>query len=252
MKKIKDSNEEYHAHKSISASGLKTIHLQSVYHFLNQKFKFSPAMNFGSAVHEVLLEDNTNKIVTLPELNLRTKAGKEERDLILKENKDKIVISQDENENIRKILTNYRKHNLALKLLSSLNEREVSYYGEINSIPVRIRADGIKLNEYIIDIKTCQDASPKAFRSAIYRYAYHLQATFYCEGLGYDPRTFRFIAIENKYPFNIAVYTMSEDMIERGKEAWRLAFNKWKDYIEKNIISSYSWDDINNDGSLIL
>ena len=45
---------------------------------------------------------------------------------------------------------------------------------------------------------------------------------------------------------------MSEDMIERGKEAWRLAFNKWKDYIEKNIISSYSWDDINNDGSLII
>jgi hypothetical protein len=252
MKKVKDSNKEYHAHKSISASGLKTIFLQSVYHHLNKKFKYSPAMNFGSAVHEVLLEDNTDNIVTLPELNLRTKAGREERDLIVEKNKNKIVITQNENENIRTILYNYRKHNLALKLLGELNEKEVSYYGKIDSIPVRIRPDGIKLSDYIIDIKTCQDASPKGFRSAIYRYAYHLQAVFYSEGLGYDPKKFRFIAIENQYPFNIAIYSMSEDMIERGKEAWRLAFSKWQDYINKNIISSYNWDDINNDGSLIL
>ena len=44
MKVIKDSNEQYHSHSSISASGLKTIYKKSVYHLLNQKFKETPAM----------------------------------------------------------------------------------------------------------------------------------------------------------------------------------------------------------------
>lgn len=209
-------------------------------------------MNFGSAVHEVLLEDNTDNILTLPELNLRTKAGREERDLIIKKNKNKIVITQKENDDIQKILNNYRKHNLALKLLSELDEKEISYYGRIDSIPVRVRPDGIKLNDYIIDIKTCQDASPKGFRTAVYKYAYHLQATFYSEALGYDSKKFRFIAIENNHPFNIAVYKMSDNMIEQGKEAWRLAFEKWKEYKFHNIIGSYSWNNISDDGSLII
>ena len=35
MKKIKDSNEEYHSHNSISASGLKTIYKKSINHYFN-------------------------------------------------------------------------------------------------------------------------------------------------------------------------------------------------------------------------
>ena len=39
MKIIKDTNEVYHSHNSISASGLKEIYKKSVFHFLNRKFK---------------------------------------------------------------------------------------------------------------------------------------------------------------------------------------------------------------------
>ena len=31
-----------------------------------------------------------------------------------------------------------------------------------------------KENDFVMDIKTCQDASPTAFRKAIYYYSYHL------------------------------------------------------------------------------
>jgi hypothetical protein len=44
MKVIKDSNDQYHSHDSISASGLKTIYKKSVYHLINQQFKETPAM----------------------------------------------------------------------------------------------------------------------------------------------------------------------------------------------------------------
>ena len=251
MKKKQDTNEEYHAHDSISASGLKTIYIKSVYHYLNQETYTSPAMNFGSAVHEALLENSIDNIYTLPELNLRTKVGREERDLLIKENKNKIIISQTENENLRRILHNYRKNSLAMDLLSGLKAKELSHYGTIEGIPVRIRPDGMNKKQ-IIDIKTCQDASPRAFRSAIYTYAYNLQGCFYSEALGYDPAKFRFIAIENKYPFSIEVYGMSDDMIYYGKEAWRTAFAQWKLYVNENKILGYVWDEVNKDGSLIV
>ena len=253
MQKIKDSNEQYHSHDSISASGLKTIYKKSVFHHLNQKPFTSTSMNFGSAVHSVLLEDSTDELATLPEdLNLKTIKGREAKQKFIKDNPDKIVITYKENNNIQKIIKNYRQNDLAMEILFSLTEKEISYYGTIDNIDCRIRPDGIKENDFIMDIKTCQDASPTAFRKAIYYYAYHLQACFYSEALGFKPENFRFIAIENQHPFSVVVYSMSDDMIESGKLAWRTAFKQWKKYKQTGVATQYTWDNKNNDGSLIL
>ena len=256
MIKKKDSNTEYHSHDSISASGLKTIYKKSVFHYLNKdKYVSTPAMNFGSAVHSVLLEPEKKEIMTLPKnLNLRTKKDREYKRQLTEDNKDKIIVSADEKESLDQIIQNTMNNKLANKLLFTLDEIEHSYYGTYKDVPVRIRPDGIKKSRYIIDIKTCQDASPRAFRSAIYNYAYHLQACFYSEMLGYNDihNQFRFIAIENKYPYDVAVYSLSDDLIEKGKQAWRLAFKSWQDYIINNKIQGFHWEHINEDGSHIL
>ena len=66
MIKKQDSNDVYHSHDSISASGLKTIYKKSVYHYLNkEQFKSSPSMKFGSAVHSALLEPEKKEIIAL-------------------------------------------------------------------------------------------------------------------------------------------------------------------------------------------
>ena len=251
MKRIKDTNDEYHSHKSISASGLKTIYKKSVYHHLNSIFKMTDAMNFGSAVHSALLEDS-NDIAVLPEFNARTKEGKKIKQDFFDNNKGKIIIKQEEQEAIEKIKKNFNGHSLAKSLVQRLTETEVSYYGTIDKVPVRVRPDGIKDNDYIIDIKTTSDASPRFFKSQVYNFAYHLQACFYSEALGYDPAKFRFITIENKYPYTVEVFAMSEDMIEYGRDAWRIAFNSWKEYLETNNVGSFYWEQFNKDGSLIL
>ena len=137
-------------------------------------------------------------------------------------------------------------------MVQRLTETEVSYYGNIDNIDVRVRPDGIKENDYIIDIKTSMDASPRFFKSSIYNFAYHLQACFYSEALGYDPAKFRFITIENKYPYTVEVFSMSEDMIEYGRNAWRIAFDVWKEYLETDNMRGFYWEQFNKDGSLIL
>ena len=208
-------------------------------------------MNFGSAVHSALLEDS-NDIAVLPEFNARTKEGKKIKQDFFDNNKGKIIIKQEEQEAIEKIKKNFNGHSLAKSLVQRLTETEVSYYGTIDKVPVRVRPDGIKDNDYIIDIKTTMDASPRYFKSQVYNFAYHLQACFYSEALGYDPAKFRFITIENKYPYTVEVFAMSEDMIEYGRDAWRIAFNSWKEYLETNNVGSFYWEQFNKDGSLIL
>jgi len=254
MIKKQDSNDVYHSHDSISASGLKTIYKKSVYHYLNkEQFKSSPSMNFGSAVHSALLEPEKKEIIALPQnLNLRTKKDRAFKNKMIEDNHDKIIISYEEKKHLEQIVDNVSRNTLASKLLNQLDEIEYSYYGTIDGIDVRVRPDGIKRNRHIIDIKTCVDASPIAFKSAIYNYAYHLQACFYSEALGYDPSSFRFIAIENKYPFDVAVYSLSNDLIDKGKLAWRIAFDAWSCYIKDNKVSGFNWEDVNEDGSLIV
>lgn len=259
MEKKKDSNEEYHSHNSISASGLKTIYKQSVNHYLKSSFKATDAMNFGSAVHSAILEDSED-IAVLPELNLskdykypwNTKEGKKIKEQFLEDNKGKIIITQEEQKAIQKIQNNFNNHSLAKRLVQRLTESEVSYYGTIDDVEVRVRPDGIKEDDYIIDIKTSNDASPRAFRNSVYNFAYHLQACFYSEALGYEPAKFRFITIENKYPYTVEVFAMSSDMIEYGKNAWRVALANWKEYLETNNTGGFYWEDFNKDGSLVL
>ena len=257
MIRTKDTNSEYHdGNDAISASGLKAIYQKSVFHFLNQKpFVSSPSMNFGSAVHSHILEPELDEILVLPEdTNLRLKAHREKKEKLERENSDKIIITYKDKQSLDKIVENIKSNKLAMNLINNITEAEYSYYGEYQGVNVKIRPDGIKQDRYILDIKTCQDASPKAFRSAVYKYAYHLQACFYSEMLGYSDikNQFKFIAIENQHPFDVAVYSLSDDLIEKGKMAWRQSFNNWKNYKEKNLISGYYWEDINEDGSYIL
>ena len=58
--------------------------------------------------------------------------------------------------------------------------------------------------------------------------------------LGYDPASFRFIAIENRYPFDVAVYSLSDDLINKGKLAWRIAFDFGKNILIKNTFQVFT------------
>jgi hypothetical protein len=252
MEKKRDTNKEYHSSESISASGLKIIYKQSVYHYLNQKPFSSKSMNFGNAVHSAILENDLEDIVVMKKLDLRSNENKIIQKEFLKDNKDKIILNEEEFEGLEKIIENVSKNKRAKNLLKELDEVEHSYYGEIDDVEVRIRPDGVKYNSHILDLKTTSDVSPMAFKRQIYNLSYHLQACFYSESLGYSCKNFRFLVIGNKDPYDVEIYSMGETMIESGKMAWRSAFDQWKNYLKTGKSKGFIWDNINQDGSLIL
>tara|TARA_R110000772_G_scaffold65396_1_gene145952 strand:- start:4606 stop:5367 length:762 start_codon:yes stop_codon:yes gene_type:complete len=253
MKTGFDTNEFYHSAPGISASGLKTIYKKSVYHFLNQKPFESTAMALGSAVHCAMLEPELyyKDYHVMPKIDRRTKAGKEAFDIETKKSDGKILLSLEDHEKITSILNNFRNHDLAQNYCKG--EIELSHYSKHENIDVRVRPDVLnRVENFISDVKTCQDNSPNAFKRDVYKYGYHLQCAFYSDMLGVPAENFRFIAVETNYPFSVEVYGLSTEMIEQGRNGWKRAFNDWKIYVETGIISGFIWNDFNKDGSLIL
>ena len=264
MKKvIHDTNAEYHSQTDyIGSSGLKVIFKKSVYHYLNMpKLEPTDSMRLGTAVHTALLEPEKfdDEVIVLPELNLRTKAGREERDAIMeKAERGQVVIKEDDLKVIQAIERNFKNDRLALAICEG-GVVEASHYGVIEGIKVRCRPDVYQPDRGIIgDVKTCQDNSPRAFKSDVYKYGYHLQAVFYAEtlthvlGKKFSPFDFRFIAVETKYPFSCEVYALDEREIENGYDALNKAWAEWKVFKETGVVLGYQTQDTASDGALIL
>lgn len=264
MKKIiQDTNEQYHSYTEyIGSSGLKKIFSSSVYHYLTSK-KMEPtdSMRLGTAVHTALLEPDQfdEDVIVMPDLNLRTKAGREQRDLIHSSiNKGQVVITEAQLEVVRGIERNFKQDRLAQAICEG-GVVEASHYGEIQGIKIRCRPDVYQPDRGIIaDVKTCADNSPKAFKSAVYKLGYHLQAVFYCEALKqvtdreFNPLDFRFIAVETKYPFSCEVYALDEREIEAGYNALKKSWEEWKVFKETGVVLGYQTKDTASDGALIL
>tara|TARA_R110000782_G_scaffold97886_1_gene182970 strand:- start:4160 stop:4921 length:762 start_codon:yes stop_codon:yes gene_type:complete len=253
MIKKEQTNKEYHLDPSISASGLKTIYLKSVFHHINRIFTSTPAMIMGSAVHSYFLEPENFKkeFFVMPKLDLRTKMGKEKKAIFEKENKGKDLVTEGDFFRIKEIEKNYLNNESALYY--SEGEIEVSHFSNYKGIPIKARPDCYNIeNNFISDIKTCQDNSPKSFKYDVYKWGYHLQAVVYSEVMGIPVENFRFIAIETKYPYSVQVYSLNEKMIEDGKFGFQKALSDWKFYLETGIIMGYNRENLNQDGSIIL
>jgi exodeoxyribonuclease VIII len=248
----KDTNDQYHSDSSISASGLKKIFKKSVYHHINDHYNETSAMALGTAVHTIMIEgeDKFNQdYYLMPKIDGRTKEGKQAREKHEKIAGDRVCIKPEEMNIISGIMKNFRHHQLAKEYCTGT--AELSHYGKMDSIPIRVRPDVIG-KDWISDVKTCQDNSPVAFKRDLYKYAYHLQACFYSDVLGFPVENFRFIAVETKYPFSVEVYALGEKDIEIGRNAYRKALSDWKLYLATGLVKGYSAAGYKDDGALIL
>jgi exodeoxyribonuclease VIII len=248
-----DSIEDYHSKECISASGLKLIFKKSVYHYLNKKPLQSKSLDLGISTHIMVYEgyeEFLNRYFIMPKLDLRRKEDKEIKEKLLKKAGDKILLSQDDDTTIRGIYENLMKSDIAQ--FYTKGDIEISHYGQYDGVDVRVRPDCIaKDRSWISDVKTCQDSSPRAFRMDLYKWSYHLQCVFYCDMLGVDPKNFRFIACETQYPYQVQVYSLSDDLIEKGRDGYKSAFKYWKMYLNENVVPGFIGE-YNTDGSIII
>lgn len=252
-----ESNETYHSTDAISSSGLKSIwkNSNSVKQFLNEKYTPSKAFEIGTAIHTLCLEGrekyNEENYVISEKIDRRTKAGKAAMEHHQKTALNRTIIDAADHFMIEELFKNFNRNKKAVKYCQGTVE--LSHYSEMNGVPIKVRPDCINVEKgFISDIKTTQSANPKDFKREIYKYGYHLQAAFYCDALGVPVENFRFIAMQKTYPFTVEVYALSDETIQRGRDAYLTALGHWKEYLETGIPSNYVWDDYNDNQTIKL
>lgn len=238
----KQSNEEYHADKSaVSSSSLRLMVTRSPAHFhaqhvLAEKQEETAAMQFGSLVHEAILEPQVfrNRVRVMPDFGDLRKADNREKKAQWHSDlpPTALVVGQEEADKLIAISESVMKHDIAAGVLAGAQFEKSGYYRDpVTGIKCRIRPDAWNPRLGILaDIKTTQDASLDAFMGSIAKYGYHFQMGMYEEAIkiitGQAPRISCFIAVEKNPPYAVAVYQCDEAILSTGNHQYRRALDK--------------------------
>lgn len=232
VKDEKMTNSEYHALNSISASMLKTAQ-KSMKHFWaeyidpNRKPKEqTPAMKFGSWLHDHILGTNEYDFVVLPDgIDKRTKEGK--AFFAELEASGKTTIKQEEYDILESMKESINAHKVSNDLYSHHAVIEAVFQWQENGVNMRMKPD-IEIapcadypNGLIVDLKTTTDATAHGFSRDAYNLGYHIQAAHYSVGFMHKYNTneypeFYFLAIEKNSPFICQYFKADDQLVSYG------------------------------------
>jgi hypothetical protein len=233
--------DQYHAHSAVGHSGLVRI-MRSPAHYqeyVGNPPEPTPAMQFGTAFHTVLLEPDLfgKTFVVAPKFDRRTKEGKAAAEAWEAEHAGKTALTAEQMNAIEQMVASVKQHAGAAGLLANgMAEMSGFWTDPDTGIQCKCRPDFLSMAGEtvtgIVDVKTCCDASADGFARAIATLGYDVQAAFYQDGLGaMTGRTipFYFIAVEKDAPFAVAAYKASDEVIEVGRSKYRGALQllKW-------------------------
>lgn len=226
--------EAYDKAEGLRRSDLWKIH-RSPYYFktqMEQKDKApSAALTFGIAAHKLILEPTTffDEYAIAPEVNRRTKAGKEEWENFVQQcaADDKEAISQADYNTISMMADAVRKNPLALQFLTGIHESEWYWTDPSTQEKLKCKCDNItdpiEGKKYIVDYKTTDSCENGHFERSVSRYGYQFQAGFYTEGLKQNTGEdygFAFVAQEKSAPYACRIYICSDIFVINGQQEY--------------------------------
>jgi hypothetical protein len=201
-------------------------HYQS---YLKEEREATKALRVGSALHKLALEPDTfsAEFAVAPDVDRRTKDGKAEYAAFEIKSAGKTILSADEYADAIAMADSIRRRKLSYSAISAPGDAEISLFWKDASLGTlcKCRPDYLRKDNYIIDLKTTEDARPEHFARSAESYRYYVQAAFYMQGVeavtGETVRDFIFVAVEKKPPYAVSVCFADEEMIQAGNEEVR-------------------------------
>lgn len=228
------TNEEYRKHEGISRSELFLI-AKSPFHYKYAKGnpeEATAALIFGAAAHKYILEKDKfdDEFVIAPNVDRRTKAGKEEWAKFVADAGNREVISSDDFDKIKDMAEAIRQNDIAAKMIyadGAKYEQSFFWTDSQTGEAVKCRPDAmveVGGNKLILDYKTTVSCADGQFERSVRKYGYKLQAGMYREGVfqnTLDDYGFVFIAQEKEAPYAVRVYICSPEFINEGYDQYR-------------------------------
>lgn len=228
------TEKEYRSNPAISRSELFRISESP------EKFKYymenpqnpTPALIFGQLFHKMALDPETlfDEFAVIPDVDRRTKEGKEIYNQFLTDSEGKTVVDSEMFEKARDMCATLNQNWFVKTLLSGEREKPFFWTDEMTEEPCKCRVDSIlKKGDKIIvsDLKTTDNAETDAFIRSAIKYGYDFQTGMYLEGvrasLGVplDKLMFVFIVIEKEPPYSINIMSADSILIQRGYDLFR-------------------------------
>lgn len=158
----------------------------------------SPALVFGSAVH-ALVEGNRDAVAVLPEVDRRTKAGKQEELDFQEQNSGKLLLTKSDFYLAKDLAEMSRYY------LQQCGIQPTHYEGTVtfswDGVECKSRLDIIEIRDgscMIADVKTCDNLHD--FERRFFEFGYARQAAYYLEAVSHlcDFSEFRFVVVSKK------------------------------------------------------
>ena len=239
------TEKEYRSHPAISRSELFNI-LDSP-----ERFKFlkdnpeppTPALLFGQLFHAMVLqpEEVWQQFATTPEIDRRTKAGKEVWQQFLIDNTDKTIVPMEMVVKAQEMCKALKEHpnekvrNYILHLLSGEKEKTFFWLDELTGEQCKCRVDCITdIGDLctIVDVKTATKADTESFIKDAIKYGYDFQSAMYTEGVEKNINkkcVFVFIVIEKEPPYAVNILQADPILMRRGGDLFREAIGIYHD-----------------------
>lgn len=249
-----------------TASGLKRL-LRSPAHFRHwvktpDDDKESAVLTFGRALHCAVLEPErflkayavvepgAPSYPTAKQWNAKGKRTPDSQAAIdywtewNANNRGRVRMSATDYDRARAMADSVRMHPVAAGLLVG-GEREVTFRwrDEESGVACKSRADLYAPGEFLMDLKSCRDASPEGFARAVHSYTYDLQAAHYVEGVragGDAIRYFIFLAVESEAPYVCQPYLLDAAAEQRGYTLRRQAIKRQAECLRSGRWPGYS------------
>lgn len=223
-------NETYHAHESISKSGLDKVHISPAHYKDQPPREPTQAMRIGSAIHCAVLEPDLfdKRYLEVNFKDRRTKAYKE----TAQAHGEEFVLLPHEAEHVRAVQKSIHAHPEAKKLITQPGDFEMSAFARDpeTGVKVRCRYD-LLCSNFALDLKKSRGVMPREFSRACATYRYHVQAAFYSDVYewitGEKLEAFWFLAVEDQPPYTPVLYRLDDISLEQGRIDYRRDLNTY-------------------------
>lgn len=237
------TNQEYHKKTDfISKSLLDLVHKSPAHYkayIEGEKQAPTSAMNLGSLVHSVVFDQDNYAV--LPECDRRTKEGKLIYDSFIANNEGKEIFASAKDYELAVQIRNAVLAHPKAALLLEQGTAETVFFGRISDMAAKCKVDFLNTKYNVcIDLKTTASSAPDEFSKSVYNYRYHVQAAFYMDLT--KAERFIFIAVEKEAPFNVELYELDNEAIERGRQEYLADIETLKKCKESNNFHGYTTD----------
>lgn len=257
------TDTEYRALDAISNSEL-TLSKKSPWHARNLHIQETDPMRWGTAVHMALHEPERFRelYVVEPIFIGKTKDGRDSTQSAEAKAKKAewyeslpegaLVLAEDDMALLTATLEAIRDDVFLMGLLEG-SYTEVSTQWEMDGLPCKARADILNVNApFILDMKTCADASLHEFAYQSLKRGYHRQLAWYAEGfgraIGSPIDKVYLLAVESKLlesrrgdppRVGIALYELDGDDLIAGHQEVMNLFSKYRENVKANNFPLY-------------